>query len=61
MLGECRLEDVARLVFKYDLTLGQFYNALGIDVSERSLGDTATPINHMAELRKKWKLEDRKR
>ena len=54
-------EDVARVVFAHGLTLGQFYSALGVNVSERTLGDTASPINQMAELRKKWTLEDRKR
>lgn len=54
-------EDVARVVFVHELTLGQFYSALGVNVSEGTLGDTASPINQMAELRKKWTLEDRKR
>lgn len=46
--------DLAAIVAKYELTLGQFYDGLGVDVysDDRPVtGDTMTgPINRIADL-----------
>lgn len=47
-------QDVATVVAKYELTLGQFYDGLGVDVysDERPVtGDAMTgPINRIADI-----------
>ena len=53
--------DVAAVMVKHNLTVGHFYDALGVNVYEKIIEDVIGPINRMAEIRRELTLEARKK
>lgn len=54
------LSEVARVLFHHQMTVGQFYDALGIDVHDVTRSDPTEAINFMADLRRQWTLASRR-
>jgi len=50
-------QDVAAVMVKYSLTVGQFYDALGVNVYENIFEDVIDSCNRMADLRRELTLE----
>jgi hypothetical protein len=54
-------QDVAAVMVKYSLTVGQFYDAIGINVYEEVFNDVIEAGNRMATIRRELTLEARKK
>lgn len=54
-------KDVATILVKYGLTVGQFYDSLGVNVYEKTLEDVIRSANLLADLRRELTLEARKK
>lgn len=51
--------DVAAVMVKYGLTVGQFYDALGINLDQNAIEEARGPINRIADLRRELTLTKR--
>ncbi|MCC0063622.1 MAG: hypothetical protein H6895_05960 [Defluviimonas sp.] len=53
------LRDVAAVLAKYEITVGHFYDALGVDVYSENDEARRTVINQLADLRRELTLRKR--